>query len=154
MSQFPANPIPYPIPVVRAIISDAQGRVLLLRRANTNFGQDAWCLPGGKIDCGQNAEAALTAELAEELAVQIEQAVYLFSQDSPPGQPSEPHFLNLYFYCRVAGEIQLNKESSAYAWIGPDDLADYVVAFGNAKAIRRFFAGQTHTHSVNSLNLA
>jgi len=44
---------PYPVPVVRALIADAAGRVLLLQRAATAYGPGQWCLPGGKVDYGQ-----------------------------------------------------------------------------------------------------
>lgn len=142
----------YPIPAVRAIITDAQGRVLLLQRANTNFGQGAWCLPGGKVDCGQSAEEALAAELAEELAVHLEQATYLFSQDSPPEQPGGPHFLNLYFHCHISGAIRINEESSAFAWVGPGELADHAVVFGNDPAIRRYFAKHAQRSGLNPAN--
>ncbi len=142
----------YPIPAVRALITDDLGRMLILRRANTAFGDGAWCLPGGKVDCGQSAEEALAAELIEELSVWLEQAIYLFSQDSPPEHPGEPHFLNLYFRCHVSGVIRLNKESSAWAWIGPDELADYTVVFGNDVAIRSHFAEQPHIPSNKALN--
>lgn len=154
MSWLSSNSQFHPLPAVRAIISDAQSRVLLLQRANTNFGEGAWCLPGGKVDCGQSAEDALAVELAEELSVQLVQAAYLFSQDSPPEKPGGPHFLNLYFHCRITGEIRLNEESSAYAWVGPAALTDYAIVFGNDEAIRRHFAEQVHLNSLNSPNLA
>ena len=131
---------PHPLPAVRAIITDPQGRVLLLQRAETSYGLGCWCLPGGKVDCGQSAEEALKAELTEELAVRLDQATYLFSQDSPPERLGGPHFLNLYFHCRVSGDIRLNAESSALAWADPAELAEYVIVFGNAEAIARFYA--------------
>ncbi|WP_310601174.1 NUDIX domain-containing protein [Desulfobulbus sp.] len=143
----------HPIPAVRAIISDTQGRVLLLRRANTAFGDGAWCLPGGKVDCGQSAEEALAVELAEELSVRLERAAYLYSQDSPPDRTDGPHFLNLYFLCRVSGTIQLNEESSAQAWAGPAELAAYAVVFGHDEAIRRYFAEHAQPSGLNSSNL-
>lgn len=145
---------PHPNPAIRAIINDSCGRVLLLQRANTSFGQGDWCLPGGKVDCGQSAEEALAVELAEELSVQLEQASYLFSQDSPPEQPGGPHFLNLYFQCRISGEIQLNEESSDFAWVGLKELADYAIVFGNDVAIHCYFAKQNQCAGLNSSNLA
>lgn len=40
------------IPIVRLIIPDAAGRVLLLGRADTRDGEGAWSLSGGKVDYG------------------------------------------------------------------------------------------------------
>jgi len=51
------------IRAVRAIIEDAQGRVLLLRRSAGTTGGDAWCLPGGGVDDGEAPEQAIEREI-------------------------------------------------------------------------------------------
>lgn len=129
----------YPIPAVRALIADERGRVLLLRRANTSFGQGAWCLPGGKVDFGKTVTQALADELAEELGVRLTACEFSWYQDSLPPAPGDPHYLNLYFHCHIEGEMRLNEESSAYAWVGPRDIAGYAIVFRNEEAITRFF---------------
>lgn len=50
-----------------AVIVDDQGRVLLVRKRGTK----AFMQPGGKIDPGESALAALQRELAEELDVVV-----------------------------------------------------------------------------------
>ncbi|MBM4289187.1 MAG: NUDIX domain-containing protein [Deltaproteobacteria bacterium] len=62
---------PYPVPVVRALIADAAGRVLLLQRAATAYGPGQWCLPGGKVDYGQTLVEALAREIREETALEL-----------------------------------------------------------------------------------
>lgn len=48
-----------PVPVVRLIVPNAEGRVLVLKRCNTGYGGGRWCLPGGKIDYGQTVEETI-----------------------------------------------------------------------------------------------
>lgn len=49
------------------------------------------------------------------------------------------HFVNLYFECRVAGTIALNRESSQFAWLGRRE-AGLTLAFGNDEGLRRYWA--------------
>jgi ADP-ribose pyrophosphatase YjhB (NUDIX family) len=46
----------------QAVALDEQGRVLLIRRSETN----SWGLPGGLVDYGERVEEALARELREE----------------------------------------------------------------------------------------
>jgi len=59
------------IPVVAAALVDAHGRVLLQRRPPGKRHAGLWELPGGKVDAGETAEAALARELAEELGIAV-----------------------------------------------------------------------------------
>ena len=54
--------------VVAALLTDAAGRLVLVRkRGTTRFMQ-----PGGKPEAGESARAALVRELAEELELSVE----------------------------------------------------------------------------------
>jgi 8-oxo-dGTP pyrophosphatase MutT (NUDIX family) len=57
------------LPAAFAIVRDGAGRVLLVRRADDGN----WELPGGRIDVGETAAAAVVREVAEEagLAVRV-----------------------------------------------------------------------------------
>ena len=133
----------HPIPVVRAIIENSQGQVLILKRANTTSGQGQWCLPGGKIDYGHTIEETVAAEIREELSMQLISARFFFYQNSLPFEPGGMHCINFYFHCNVEGDPKLNDESSELAWIGPADLPEYNIAFKNDVAIRRHFADRS-----------
>ncbi|MFD1487708.1 NUDIX domain-containing protein [Ancylobacter vacuolatus] len=50
---------------VRAVVIDADGAVLLLRHTYV----PGWHLPGGAVDPGETAEAAILRELEEEAAI-------------------------------------------------------------------------------------
>jgi 8-oxo-dGTP diphosphatase len=132
--------VPRPVPVVRLIVVESTGRVLLLRRAADSTAGGRWCLPGGKIDYGDTAELAAARELLEETGLEAKDLAFLFYQDNLPSAPGQMHCLNLYFRCRAEGEPVLNEESTAAAWIGPDELAAYNLSFRNGEAVERYWS--------------
>lgn len=128
-----------PVPVVRLIIPDEEGKVLILKRTHTSHAEGSWCLPGGKIDYGQTAEETIIKELQEETSLICTSSKFLFYQDSLPIQEGRMHCINLYFECMVYGEIILNEESGEYAWIGENDIDKYDIAFRNDEGLKRYW---------------
>ena len=128
-----------PVPVVRVIARNSAGKVLILRRAHAAYAEGAWCLPGGKVEYGETVEQSVAKELREETVLACERARFLFYQDNLPPRPGEMHCINLYFECRVSGDVVLNPESSAAAWIGPGDVGGYEIAFRNDEGLRRYW---------------
>lgn len=59
------------IEVVCAVMRDAQGRVLAAQRPPGKALAGQWEFPGGKIEPGESAEAALAREIREELGCEI-----------------------------------------------------------------------------------
>lgn len=136
-----------PYLAVRAIITDESGRVLILKRDATSYGDDEWCLPGGKIDFGQTAADAVAREVLEETSLVCKEIKFMFYQDSLPDENLELHFVNLVFSCSVTGNVKLNSESSDHAWFGPDDFSNHKIAFNNDKIIRQFFTLPEQFHA-------
>ncbi len=80
-----------------AVITDAQGRVLLLQhRFRVGSG---WGIPGGFLLPGEQPEAGLRRELCEEVGVEIEQAEIAFIRTLERIQQVE-----IIFRCRVRGD--------------------------------------------------
>ncbi len=129
-----------PVPTVRLIIPNGEGNVLILRRARTEYAEGDWCLPGGKVDYNESVEQAVRKELREETALECEGVRFLFYQDSLPPVPGTMHCINLYFECSVSGDIEMNPESSDWAWIGPADLDQYHIAFRNDEGLQRYWS--------------
>lgn len=63
---------------VGGIVQDAVGQIILLRRANDPC-KGMLGLPGGFVDAGETAEAALQRELQEEIGLEVSQFEYLGS---------------------------------------------------------------------------
>jgi len=140
MSRENADSTPaIPVLSVRLIVRNDDGQVLILRRPLNSHGAEGWCLPGGKVDFGDTAEATVTKELEEETALTCTKARFLFYQDSLPGEESTMHVVNLYFECEAHGEMRLNDESSDSAWITADDIDEYRMVFRNGEGLRRYW---------------
>jgi hypothetical protein len=50
------------------------------------------------------------------------------------------HCINFYLECEVGGGLALNPESTDSAWIGPEDLSRYQIAFRNDEGLRRYWS--------------
>jgi 8-oxo-dGTP diphosphatase len=127
-----------PVVAIRAIAQDTQGRILLLKRTNSKYGEGRWCLPGGKLDYGDTPEHTLEKELQEETGLAVSGVSFLFFQNSLPMQPGEMHCVNLYFACSCRGKISLNEENSEFVWVTPQKALEYKPIFGADEAILRW----------------
>ncbi|MDY0357963.1 MAG: NUDIX domain-containing protein [Sedimentisphaerales bacterium] len=67
-----------PAAAVAALISDAEGRLLIVERAQEPR-KGTWDLPGGFVDPGESAEEALRREVREETGLEITHLRYLCS---------------------------------------------------------------------------
>jgi 8-oxo-dGTP diphosphatase len=85
---------------VGAVVHDADGRLLVIRRANEP-GRGRWSLPGGRVEPGESDEQAVARELAEEtgLAVSVGRLVGSVTRPAPGGAVFEIHD----YACRSAG---------------------------------------------------
>jgi ADP-ribose pyrophosphatase YjhB (NUDIX family) len=106
------------IPGVEAVCFDAEGRVLLGRRA---FAPAAglWDLPGGFPHEGELPLDALRREIREETALEIEVEQFL-------GHWLEPYdgriVLSLAWTARADGHGQAGDDLVALRWFAPDEL--------------------------------
>ena len=74
--------------VVAGVLTAADGRVLLAQRPPGKAFAGRWEFPGGKVDAGESAYAALARELDEELGIVVEAATPLLAVSHRyPGAP-------------------------------------------------------------------
>ena len=138
-----ASPSPArPVVAIRVFASDAAQRILLLRRANSEYGEGQWCLPGGKLDYGDTPEGTVAKELVEETNLVAKDVTFLFYQNSPPVQAGKMHCLNLYFRCTTEEAVTLNQESSEFVWLTLEEALAKKPVFGAEEAIRRLLEAQ------------
>jgi len=128
----------HPIPVVRVVLENLEGKLLLLKRTNTEYAPRQWCLPGGKVDYNEAVEDACKREVKEETGLEISDLRLLSFQDNLPISSGKMHCINLYFVARTSGDVRLNKESSEFRWILPFDYSAFNIAFGNAEGIEQY----------------
>jgi 8-oxo-dGTP diphosphatase len=115
-----------PVPVVCALI-ERDGRVLLARRPAHKPLALKWEFPGGKVEAGETAEAALLREIKEELGCRVAIVRPL------------PRFTHTYeritiemipFVCRLAASSPEPQptEHTAVVWVPPQQLREYELA--------------------------
>lgn len=121
------------IQVAAGCLVNAAGEVLIAQRPAGKIAAGQWEFPGGKIEAGESARAALTRELQEELGVTITQArplirvrhdyrdrtVVLDTWKISAWQ-SEPH----------------GREQQAFAWVRPQDIHRYPILAADAPILR------------------
>src|SRR5271154_2684151 len=114
-----------PIVLVAAVVLiDADGRVLLAERPAGKHLAGTWEFPGGKVQAGETAEAALIRELDEEIGISVHEsclAPFTFASHSYP----EFHLLMPLYVCRKWSGIVTARESQRLRWVRPQHLSDY-----------------------------
>lgn len=115
------------IPVVAAAI-EREGRWLLCRRPAHKRHGGLWEFPGGKVEPGEDEEAAVRRELAEELGVAADWVGPMEFETRDPGSP----YVLRFRLTRISGE-PLALEHDALAWVAPGDLLDWALADGDRR---------------------
>ena len=108
-----------PLPVVAcvgAVVHDAAGRLLLIRRGREPS-RGSWSLPGGRVEAGESPEEAVEREVLEETGLRV-RAGALVGRVRSPGVGAEYDVLD--FACTLV-------EPGA-APVAGDDAVDVVFA--------------------------
>ena len=120
---------------VAAVLVDAEDRVLLIRRAHEPA-QGKLGFPGGFVDLGESAEAALRREVEEEVGLTIERLEFLCTATNHyPFRGVIYSTLDLFFVARLdsfAGARALDEVSAVEA-IAAADLCPADLAFDSMR---------------------
>jgi 8-oxo-dGTP diphosphatase len=117
-ARLPVEPRPT-IRVVAAVLSDPGGRVLITQRPAGKAYAGQWEFPGGKVEPGEAAEAALRRELREELGIRVAACLPLLTlrHDYPERQVE----LLVWTVEHYAGVVQ-GLEGQALRWLQVAEL--------------------------------
>ena len=113
---------PIPHLTVTAAVIHRNGNILLAQRPPNGLLGGLWEFPGGKVEPGEELDAALRREISEELGVKIS-----IEESCGKYRHAYTHYkVTLYaFYCQlIDGEPQA-LEASELRWVTRDQLADF-----------------------------
>ena len=130
---YPKRPF---LAVSAAIIRN--DKVLLVRRARQPA-LNLYTLPGGTVEAGETLTDAVTREVHEETALDIEPVAFAGHREvivrDDQGRV-ERHFVILSFAARWrGGEPVLNEELDDARWVDPAELAGYRTTDGLAEIV-------------------
>ncbi|MBR1220828.1 NUDIX domain-containing protein [Bradyrhizobium sp. U87765 SZCCT0131] len=114
------------VEVVAALIRDADGRVLLVRKRGT----EAFMQPGGKRDAGEDDITALARELDEELGCTLVAGSAHSLGDFEAVSANEPGWRvrAAVYAAAVSGAIAPRAEIADMIWVDPASPPDICIA--------------------------
>ena len=104
-----------------AVVRDAAGRVLLVRRGPGASRAGLWSVPAGFVDVGEEVRAAAQRELEEEtgLVAEIGEVLQVASNCHDPAKPT----VGVWFAARVVGgALHAGDDADAAEFFSLDDL--------------------------------
>lgn len=110
--------------IVTAVIRDADGRMLLVRKRGTTV----FMKPGGKRDGGEDDLATLARELDEELGCRLVHAELLGHFSAPAANEAGFTVQSATYLAAVEGDIAARAEIEELAWIDPAAPGDLRLA--------------------------
>ena len=122
----------------KAVTVGPRGDVLLVQHP-----EGTWVLPGGRVNAGEAAEAALVREMREEtsLRVTVERPV-LTGTDLWSNDDGEPMFTVVYRCATEERAVTLNDEHDDHVWLTPAKAARQVRGERLGVAVERATEGR------------
>jgi 8-oxo-dGTP diphosphatase len=126
--------VPEVVEVVAAVI-ERDGLILIGQRKPVGKHALKWEFPGGKVEPGEDARAALKRELREELGIEaaigslIEAYDFLY-------RPESVTRLSFYRVTEFKGEV-VNLDFAALTWERPENLPAYDFLEGDVEFVKR-----------------
>lgn len=108
------------IPCVGAVISDAAGRLLLIKRGHAP-GAGLWSLPGGRIEPGETDAEALVREMREETGL-IVQAGPLIGAVRRPAPGGDILDIRDYAATVTGGTLRAGDDAAEARWVTASEL--------------------------------
>jgi len=128
-------------PAVAALVLDATGRALFIRRAK-DPAKGKLAIPGGFVDIGETAETALRREIREEVNIEVGPLQYLCTQLNEYSYRGVAYPVLDLFYVTHAGDtagIAALDGVESYFWMPPAKVALEEIAFPSIRAAVQLF---------------
>lgn len=100
---------------------------------------DMWTLPVGILEFGETTKDCIVREVKEELGVDFISPQFCGYSDGIGTLPGR-HFVMLYFYGSVHGEIKLEVDELAdYKWFPIHEILKMKLGFNQEDVVQRFY---------------
>lgn len=121
------------VPCAGAVIKDAAGRLLLVRRRNE---PDAglWSLPGGRIEPGETGEQAMIREVREETGLSV-RAGRLLAVVELPGRDGTILDISDYLAVVTGGSLAAGDDAADARWVTRQEMAQLELTGGLAESL-------------------
>ena len=116
------------IPCVGAVITDGQGRLLLIKRGHEP-GAGLWSLPGGRIEPGETDAEALVREMQEETGLAVKPG-RLLGRVQRPGLAGDIIDIRDYAATVTGGTLRAGDDAADARWVTATELATLAVTEG------------------------
>lgn len=122
------------MPCVGAVITDDQGRLLLILRGHEP-GQGLWSIPGGRIEPGETDQQAVIREVREETGLEVTCGRLLGSAELPGLAGAVVEIRDYLAELRPDGPVSpvAGDDAAAVRWVTPAE-ADQMEASGQLTA--------------------
>jgi len=121
------------IPCVGAVVKDAQGRLLLIKRGHEP-GAGLWSLPGGRIEPGETDAEALVREMLEETGLTVEPG-RLIGSVKRQGRGGDVIDIRDYAATVISGTLRAGDDAADARWVNVADLGSLAVTDGLIEAL-------------------
>lgn len=128
----------YPEPVTGGLIRNDNGEIFLMQSPKW---EDKWVVPGGHIEAGEDVEACLEREIAEETGLDVENIRLLTVMTGKPDDfERDTSFLYCNYLCDAATtEVNLDqREATDYTWVAPRDALDMDLNASTERLLRHY----------------
>jgi 8-oxo-dGTP diphosphatase len=127
--------------VVVAVIERGDRRLLIGQRRGKDTSPLKWEFPGGKMEEGETAEAALARELKEELGVTLRKSVEIARVRYKYAETVEE--LEIRFFAAEIAEKDVKPRAFEQVhWVLPRELGGYDFLAANAQLVANLATGR------------
>ena len=121
------------IPCVGAVVTDGQGRLLMIKRGHEP-GAGLWSIPGGRIEPGETDAEALVREMLEETGLVVEVGP-LIGRVQRPGLDGAVIDIRDYAATVTGGTLRPGDDAADARWVEAADLDSLEITEGLIEAL-------------------
>ncbi len=121
------------IPCVGAIVTDGQGRLLMIKRGH-DPGAGLWSIPGGRIEPGETDAEALVREMIEETGLTVEVG-RLIGRVRRPGLSGAVVDIRDYAATVTGGTLRPGDDAADARWVASAELESLDITEGLIDAL-------------------